>query len=54
MKTIKVLECNCGEDVYEDDKIKDGHPDFVYCINCQKAWPAYKLREQEVAEITRE
>lgn len=52
MEKILVLDCDCGEEVYEDDVIESGHPDFVYCINCFKSWHKDKLEERKIVKIT--
>jgi hypothetical protein len=49
MKTIKVIECDCGEDVYEDDKDESGQ---LRCISCYKAHEPSDLKETEIADIT--
>lgn len=51
MKTIKTYQCNCGEDVYEDDRRVGGHPEFVTCINCGTDYHVSKLQEEEIADI---
>ncbi len=45
MKTIKTYKCECGEDFYEDD---------VMCIGCGNSIDKSKLKEVEIAEITKE
>ena len=51
MKTIRVYVCECGEDVYEDDRNEEGE---LECINCLRIIDAHKLRPVEIMEITHE
>lgn len=43
MKSIKVYECSCGEEMYEDD---------TECVNCGKAMEIGKLKDEPLPEIT--
>ncbi len=54
MKTIKVIECSCGEDVYENDYGTLGKTDNteLYCINCGKRYGIEELKELEIPTIT--
>ena len=52
MKKIKVIECFCGEDVYEDDYSReiDGVK-YLGCINCGHEYPISALKEEEIPDI---
>ena len=54
MKTVKVIRCNCGEDVYEDDRPRGGSENELMCISCGRSWRRDQLQEVEIADITRE
>jgi len=45
MKTVKYYQCDCGEDVYEDD---------LECCNCGRPFDKSELEEVEIADITKE
>lgn len=51
MNKLKVIECSCGEDVYENDYGDDPRDGYVWCINCGKHYPVENLEEVEVPEI---
>jgi hypothetical protein len=55
MKTVKVILCSCGEDIFEDDFSRkvDGI-EYLGCINCGKEYPKSALKEEEVVDITKE
>jgi hypothetical protein len=54
MKTIKVLECPCGEEVYENDYdiYNQSHDDLVFCINCGTPYNISQLEEKRIFEIS--
>lgn len=43
MKTIKCYECECGEEIYEDDQ---------ECCNCFKLVDQSLFKNEEIPEIT--
>lgn len=45
MKTIKVYKCDCGEDIYEDDK---------ECCNCGHPREKEKLVDESLIKIVSE
>lgn len=45
MKTIKTYLCDCGEDVYEDDR---------QCVSCHEEIDQTKFVEEEIPEIEEE
>lgn len=51
MKKILVLECQCGEDVYENDYGDDPKDGYLWCINCGKHYGKDQLEEREIAEV---
>lgn len=51
MKTIKVLECPCGEEVYENDYGDDPNDGLVWCINCGRHFSTEQLEEVSVDEV---
>lgn len=51
MKKILVLECQCGEDVYENDYGDDTRDGFLWCINCGRHYSKDKLEERVLPEI---
>ena len=54
MKTIKVVRCNCGEDIYEDDRPQGGSVNELMCIGCGRSWRRDQLQEVEIADIKSE
>lgn len=51
MPKLKVIECPCGEDVYENDYGDDPRDGFVWCINCGKNFFVEELEERTLPEI---
>jgi len=43
MKTIDVYECDCGDDIYEDD---------IRCVNCGVLVDPNKFKTEKLIEIT--
>ena len=51
MKSIKLIECACGEEVYEDDRCCQADSEKLACINCHTIYDVNELKEIEIAEI---
>lgn len=51
-RTIKVLTCKCGEEVYEDDKVCEEKTNLLECINCGKTYDTNLLKDEPLVEIT--
>ena len=55
MEKIKVIECPCGEEIYENDysRVIDGIQ-YLGCDNCMAEYPESALREVEVPLVTKQ
>ncbi len=50
MKTILVLECACGEDVYENDYGDNPKDGYLWCINCGRHYEKNQIEERGLPE----
>lgn len=49
---LKVITCDCGEDVFENDYGNDPEDGNVWCINCGESYPITDLKTQTLPDIT--
>ena len=49
--TVKYIECECGEDVYEDDRYENTPEGKVQCISCGVRYDQQKLINKELPNV---